>query len=155
MPLNKKVKFLAQEVPELQTVGVCEIFWIIPQQVCVFLLFFPGSQLWRQLVWASGGVTLFSGDSKQGLDFFCWISFAGDGTRFQCGWCFLGGTSLGLIHLTIKHPVCKEGLPLGRLDVLGGKSPPLMYQTLPGYLNSCGWEIISKTWTELKSAIAS
>ena len=74
--MNTNSPSLAQEVPELQTVGVCEIFWIIPQ-VCAFLLFFPGSQLWRQLVWPSGGVTLFSGDSKQGLDFFCWISFAG------------------------------------------------------------------------------
>lgn len=57
---------------------------------------------------------------------------------FRFGWCFLGSISLGLIPLTMKHPVCKEGLVLGCLDVLGGKSPHLIYQTLPGYLNSCG-----------------
>lgn len=70
---------------------------------------------------------MFSGGSKQGLDFFCWVLFAGDGTHF----------SVWTVLPSIKRPVCKEGLALGCLDVLGGKSPPLMYQTLPGYLNSC------------------
>lgn len=29
--MNKNSPSLAREVPELQTVGICEIFWMIPQ----------------------------------------------------------------------------------------------------------------------------
>lgn len=72
---------------QLQTVGVCEIFQVIPPQVCAFLL-------WRWLDCPGGGGALVLGDLKQGLDFLLGC-IAGDGTHTLFLWCFLGGTSPG------------------------------------------------------------